>query len=330
MTTNAPIGMAFLGCGNATRMHSKTLARRPVRRFYASRTGERAAEYNRKFAGAGSYGSYEEAIADPHIGAVLIATPPDTHLELALAALRAGKHAIIEKPPLLRSGDFARVREAATGGGVQAFVAENYFYKPLLGRLRELLTEDAIGEPLFVSFNALKTQRVSGWRNDAGAAGGGALYEGGIHWVSFAASLGLPQLTVHGLRPCPDGHPERSMMLALRYEGGPVGSLYYSWEVPSLFRGLRISRIWGREGSITFESNGIFVLVRGRQKRVLFPGLRDIAGYGAMFDDFLRSMRDDDKPAYDLDLAERDLRLVEQAYATPGVILPISDSESET
>ena len=109
------------------------------------------------------------------------------------------------------------------------------------------------------------------------------------------------------------------MMLALRYGDGPVGSLYYSWEVPSLFKGLRISRVWGREGSITFESNGIFVFVRGRQKRVLFPGLRDIAGYGAMFDDFLRSMRDDDKPAYDLDLAERDLRLVEQAYATAGV-----------
>ena len=81
----------------------------------------------------------------------------------------------------------------------------------------------------------------------------------------------------------------------------------------------RISRIWGREGSITFESNGIFVFVRGRRKRLLFPGLRDIAGYGAMFDDFLRSMRDDDKPAYDLELAERDLRLVEQAYATAGV-----------
>ncbi len=314
--------MVFLGCGNATRMHSRTLAKRPVRRFYASRSGDHASEYNQKFGGAGAFASYEEAIADPRIDAVFVATPPDTHLELTLAALRAGKHAIIEKPPLLRSSDFAAVREAATAGGVRAYVAENYFYKPLLERLRQLLAEDAIGEPLFVSFNALKTQQVSGWRNDTGIAGGGALYEGGIHWVSFAASLGLPELEVHGLRPYPDGRPERSMMLALRYGDGPVGSLYYSWEVPSLFKGLRISRIWGREGSITFESNGIFVLVRGRQKRVLFPGLRDIAGYGAMFDDFLRSMRDDDEPAYDLDLAERDLRLVEQAYATAGVTHP--------
>jgi len=322
VSTNAPIKMAFLGCGNATRMHSKTLAKRPVRRFYASRSGDHASEYNERFGGAGSFPSYEAAIADPDIDAVFVATPPDTHLELTLAALRAGKHAIVEKPPFLRSSDFAQVREAAAAGGVRAYVAENYFYKPLLACLQELLAEGAIGDPLFVSFNALKTQQVSGWRNDRGVAGGGALYEGGIHWVSFAASLGLPELTVHGSRPCPDGGPERSMMLALRYGDGPVGSLLYSWEVPSLFKGLRISRIWGREGSITFESNGIFVLVRGRRKRVLFPGLRDIAGYGAMFDDFLRSMRDDDKPAYDLDLAERDLRLVEQAYATAGVSHP--------
>lgn len=323
MTTIAPISMAFLGCGNATRMHSKTLAGRPVQRFYASRSGDHASEYNQKFGGAGSFASYEDAIADPRIEAVFVATPPDTHLELTLAALRAGKHAIIEKPPFLHSSDFAAVREAATTAGVQAYVAENYFYKPLLRRLREILAEGVIGEPLFVSFNALKTQDVSGWRNDSDVAGGGALYEGGIHWVSFAASLGLPELTVHGLRPSPDGQAERSMMLALRYGDGPVGSLYYSWEVPSLFKGLRISRIWGREGSITFESNGIFMFVRGRQKRVLFPGLRDIAGYGAMFDDFLRSMREDDKPAYDLNLAERDLRLVEQAYSTAGVSHPV-------
>ena len=323
MSPSTATNLVFLGCGNATRMHSKTLAKRPVQRFYASRNGDKASDYNAKFGGAGAFSSYEEAIADARIEAVFVATPPDTHLALTLAALEAGKHVIIEKPPFLHSRDFAAVRAAAAASGRQAFVAENYFYKPLLRHLREALAERVIGTPLFLSFNAIKTQATSGWRDDTSVAGGGALYEGGIHWVSLAASLGLPALTVHGLRPSPDGKPERSMMLALEYEAGPVGALYYSWEVPSLFKGLRISRIWGREGSITFESNGLFVLVRGRRKRVIFPGLRDIAGYGAMFDDFLRSMRNDEQPQYDLDLAERDLRLVEQAYATAGVSHPV-------
>ncbi len=319
MPSTAPPNLVFLGCGNATRMHSNTLKSRPVTRFYASRNAEHAAEYNAKFGGAGSFGSYAEAIASPDINVVFVASPPDTHLELTLAALRAGKHAIVEKPPFLRAADFAQVREVAAANGVQVYVAENYYYKPLVTVLRDLLAAGAVGDPLFLAFNALKSQTVSGWRDESDVAGGGALYEGGIHWISLAASLGLPELTVHGSRPQPSERPERSMLVTLTYGSGPVGSLYYSWEVPSLFKGLRISRIWGREGSITFESNGLFVLVRGRRKQVLFPGLRDIAGYGAMFDDFLRSMRDGDKPAYDLDLAERDLRLVEQAYATAGV-----------
>ena len=56
--------------------------------------------------------------------------------------------------------------------------------------------------------------------------------------------------------------PDRRMLLGLEYEGGPVGSLLFSCEVPSLFKGLRLSRIWGREGSLTFESNGLLVIVR--------------------------------------------------------------------
>ena len=54
------------------------------------------------------------------------------------------------------------------------------------------------------------------------------------------------------------------MMVAFRYDNGAVGSLYYSREVPSLLKGLRLSKLFGRDGIITFESNGAFVLVRGR------------------------------------------------------------------
>ena len=54
------------------------------------------------------------------------------------------------------------------------------------------------------------------------------------------------------------------MMVAFRYDNDAVGALFYSREVPSLLRGLRVSKLFGREGIISFESNGTFVLVRGR------------------------------------------------------------------
>jgi predicted dehydrogenase len=231
-----------------------------------------------------------------------------------LKALRAGKHVIVEKPPFLKAADFAAIRKAQQETGRRVFVAENYFYKPLAYQLRTLLKSGMIGEPLFVHVNALKEQPVKDWRGETNLSGGGALFEGGIHWINFIANFGLTVKTMRGLRPGSRAGMERSILVNAEYAEGPVGTLYYSWETPSLFKGLRLSKIYGREGSITFESNGLFIIVRGKEKRLIFPGLKDIAGFKAMFVDFISSIRDGIDPQFNLDLAERDLKLIENIY----------------
>lgn len=317
-TDTRPLNMAFLGCGFATQMHSKTLSgfQNLVRLYYASRKPEKAAHYNKKFHGYGFFDSYEAAIQDPVIDVVFVATPPHQHLDLTLQALRAGKHVLVEKPPFLKASDFERVAEIQKETGKQALVTENYFYKPLAFKLRELLKEGVIGEPLFFHFNALKLQKTGDWRDEPALTGGGALYEGGIHWVNFAANLGFSIDSVQAFVPGEAQPLERSILIALKSSGGPVGALYYSWEVPSLFKGLRLSKIYGREGSITFESNGVIVLVRGRRKLVSFPGFRDIAGYKGMFRDFFQAIRLDQSPQFTLEMAHKDLALIEQIYAS--------------
>ena len=308
--------LVFLGCGVATRMHSRTLAGvdRSVQRYYASRDGAKADEYSRRFGGAGSFASYEQALADPGIEVVLVATPPDRHLQLTLDSLNAKKHVIVEKPPFLRLADFNVVAPVAQTVGRQVLVAENYFYKPLLRELRALLPGGAIGDVYFVHINAIKHQRTGDWRDDPARSGGGAMFEGGIHWINFVANLGLPLRAVHGFRAGNQRGPDRSMLLVLEYDGSAVGTLSYSWEVPSTLRGLRISRIYGARGSIAFESNGLFLLVHGRRTRLRLPGLRDMLGYRAMFADFLSSIRDDRPPLFNLELARRDLQLLESIY----------------
>lgn len=316
---SAVLGIALLGCGRAARIHTRTLRKEAgVRRYYASRSAERADEFARELGGAGAFGSYEAAMASDDVDAVVLCTPPAGHLEQTLAALEGGKHVIVEKPPFLRAVDFGTVARAAEAAGRRVLVAENYFYKPLRRRLAALLAEGVIGDVLFVHVAALKRQRVSDWRGDPELSGGGALFEGGIHWVSFVASLGLEVAGVTGRFPAGSEDFDRSVHVSIEYREGAVGSLYHSWETPSLFRGLRLSKIYGREGSITFESNGLFVLVRGRRTRILFPGLLDIAGYRAMFADFLGAIREDREPEYTLALAERDLRLVEAIYDSRG------------
>lgn len=310
------IHLAFLGCGGVTRTHSKTLKRfGDVRRFYASRTRDKAEAFNREFGGAGAFGSYEAALADPRIDAVLIATPPSSHLELTLAALAAGKHVIVEKPPFMRAADFDAVQAARDAAGRRVMVAENYFYKPLAQALRLHIAAGDIGEVKIVRVNAMKRQATSGWRNDAGMAGGGALFEGGIHHVNFMANLGLTVLDANGYATGPvRPEPERSMLAIFRYAQGAVGTLYYSWEIGSPLNGVRLSSIHGSEGAITFETNGLFMAVRGRRKRVSLLKPLDLVGYRGMFADFLDAIRRNAEPRFSLDLARRDLELVEQIY----------------
>lgn len=311
----APLRMAFLGCGSATRMHSRTLKSfRGVERRYASRDLARARTFARELGGAGAFGSYDAAIADPDTDLVLIATPPASHLQLTLDALRAGKHVIVEKPPFLASSDFDAVEAAARDAGRHVFVAENYFYKPLAEALRKSIAAGDIGDVRLVTVNALKHQRTADWRDEPELAGGGALFEGGIHWVSFMANLGLPVRRAHGFHAGSGDGPDRTTVLVMEYAGGAVGTLHYSWEIASPLRGLRLSAVYGTGGTITFETNGIFLGIRGRRKRLGAPGLRDLLGYRAMFEDFLASVRTGTPPRFDLRLARRDLELVEDAY----------------
>ena len=311
-----PVNLAFLGCGGIARTHSRTLRRfgATVQRFYASRDPARAAALAHRFAGAGSFGSYAAALVDERVGTVLVATPPDSHLELTLAALEHGKNVIVEKPAFLRAADFALVRAAEAHSGRRVLVAENYCYKPLARTLRRIVGSGLLGELRFVELNAVKYQPPDGWRGTPSMAGGGALFEGGIHWIDLLANLGLRIEAVHGFRPGDWRAQERSMLVVAEYEEGAVGTLTHSWEIPSPLKGLRFSHIYGTRGSVSFESNGLFVLISGPKPRLLFPGIRDINGYRAMFRDFIAALQTGSEPVMSLARAQRGVELIEAAY----------------
>jgi UDP-N-acetylglucosamine 3-dehydrogenase len=106
--------IAFLGCGFITGVHSRNLRAlgSTIVASSASRDAAKAAEYCRTHKGAGSFGDYGKAIADPGVDAVVVAVPPKFHLELTLQALAAGKHVLVEKPAFPTLADFETVRAA--------------------------------------------------------------------------------------------------------------------------------------------------------------------------------------------------------------------------
>jgi predicted dehydrogenase len=252
--------------------------------------------------------------------------PPRFHLDLTLQALDAGKHVLVEKPAYLRMEDYRTVVDARNRSGRVVLVGENDHYKPLAVCLRRLLADGVLGEMVFAHFTtiALKLKTGDDWRNDEAMAGGDAFFEEGIHWLHLANSQGPRIETIDGYRPWaarqdPGGQGTdtrgKSMLVAFRYDNGAVGSLYYSREIPSLFRGLRLSKLFGRTRVITFESNGLFVFLRGKGVPSLrFPVFRDIRGYQAMYRDFARAIRERGVPEMSLEKAIDDQRLMDRIY----------------
>lgn len=318
------IRVAFLGCGFITKVHSwhlKALSKDVVRR-YASRDKAKAEAFARDLGGESSYGSYEAALDDPTVDAVVVAVPPRMHYDLVLRALAAGKHVLVEKPAFLHMDEYLGAVAARDRVGRVVLVGENDHYKPLAVCLRRLVADRAVGEMVFGHFTTIakRLKTSDDWRNDESMAGGDAFFEEGIHWLHIAGSLGPTITQIEGFRPAASREgPDRrakSMLVAFRYDNGAVGALYYSREIPSLFRGLRLSKIMGRDGVISFESNGLILLVRGRGlPRVILPGFRDIRGYQAMYRDFVTCIRQGGQPEMSLERAIEDQRLMDRIYA---------------
>ncbi len=314
------VRLCMLGCGAVARLHSRVArSLRPrVDLVYASRTREKAEVYNRRYGGVGAFGSYEEACADAKVDAVLVCTPQAFHSEHAVLAARHGKAVLIEKPVTRTLAELAAIETAVRQTGVVAMVAENYHFKPVVGVLRAHLEAGDIGQPLFVELNRGARRRVSGWRADGELMGGGALLEGGVHWVNYLCRLGGEVREVCAARP-EGGRPpvapfEDGLELLVTFRSGAVGKLLHAWNVPNRLGGLQLSKIYGAEGNITFESNGLFALVAGRRTRLRFPGVRDLMGYRAMLRHFLECVRERRAPEMSLAAARRDLAVVLAAY----------------
>ncbi len=323
---SGPVHIAFLGCGFITKVHCGHLRAlgSDVVCSFASRDQSRAEAYRQQFEGLRAFGDYASAIADPGVDAVVVAVPPRFHLDLTLWALAAGKHVLVEKPAFPTMPDYHTVLAARDRAKRIVIVGENDHYKPLAVVLRRLLAERAVGDLVFAHFVTIahRLKAEDDWRNDEAMAGGDAFFEEGIHWLHVAGSLGPTITRARGHRPAVSRQgPDRrakSLLVTLEYDSGAVGSLHYSREIPSLLRGLRLSRLFGREGVITFESNGGFVVVgrQGRLPRLVLPGFRDIRGYQAMYRDFVVGIRTGRAPEMCLERAIEDQRLMDQIMAT--------------
>ena len=145
----------------------------------------------------------DDLIDDRNVDAVYIATPPDSHCELALRVAAAGKPCLVEKPMALNHAECLRMTAAFRQRGVPLWVA---FYRRALPRfllVRDLLREQAIGQLTSIHvelFDRLTTgDSALVWRFDPTASGGGLFFDRGSHTLDLVDFLAAPIREVSGM-----------------------------------------------------------------------------------------------------------------------------------
>lgn len=154
----------------------------------AGRSAEKAASFAEKYGFRKSYGSYDELIADPEVQAVYIPLPNNLHRKWVIAALKAGKHVLCEKPLALNAEEAREMFRTAEECGVLLMEAYAYLHSPYVARLQEEVRGGAVGEADYID-TAFVTQ---GYQEDFRLHrefGGGAMYDLGCYCTTMILSL---------------------------------------------------------------------------------------------------------------------------------------------
>ncbi|MBV8159238.1 MAG: Gfo/Idh/MocA family oxidoreductase [Dyella sp.] len=159
-------------------------------------TRKRARELN---AGR-AYASYQELLADPAVHVVHNTTPNHLHKEVSLAALRAGKHVISDKPLASSAQESRELFEAARDAGVAHVVTFNYRGHALVQQARTMVAKGKLGAPVFVHGRYLQDwltdERTYSWRLDPKRGGASsALGDIGSHWCDLAEHVTGSRIT---------------------------------------------------------------------------------------------------------------------------------------
>jgi len=201
------IGYAFMGAAHSqawrTAPHFFDLPLRPELTVLAGRDAVRVADAAGRLGWTSTETDWRRVLERDDVGLVDVCTPGDTHAEIAIAALEAGKHVLCEKPlanTVAEAEAMADAAARAAARGVRSMVGFTYRRVPAIGLARELVAQGRLGEIRHVRAQYLQDwiadpQAPMSWRLEKDKAGSGALGDIGAHIVDLAQHITGQRLT---------------------------------------------------------------------------------------------------------------------------------------
>ncbi len=180
----------------------------------------------RLYPGVATTDRYEDLLKDPSIDAIAIATPVRTHYELGLAALKAGKHVLVEKP-LAQSADLVRrLSDEADRRGLTLMVDHTFLYTPAVQKIRELVKKGELGDVYYYD----STRSSLGlFQSDVNV-----IWDLAVHDISIIQYiLDEDPVAVSATGSCHvAGSPENMAHITLFFEGNCVAHVSVNWLSP--------------------------------------------------------------------------------------------------
>lgn len=209
----------------------------------ASRRLESAKRLAERVGAASAYGSYEELLGDPDVDVVYNPLPNTLHKDWTVAALRAGKHVLCEKPMGMSAEEVREMASAARAASRHLMEGFMWRFHPRVARVRELIADGAVGELRLVratyTFDLAAARDVrSGSVDDDirldAAMGGGALTDLGSYCVNGMRTYsgGRPVSVRSKRSSAPGRQVETTVSGDITFDNGVVGQFFAALDVP--------------------------------------------------------------------------------------------------
>ncbi|GHO82152.1 Gfo/Idh/MocA family protein [Dictyobacter formicarum] len=229
------------------------------------------------------YTRYQELLDRSDVDAVVIATPTFMHASIALAAIAAGKHVLVEKQLAMNYAEAIQMYEEARKAGVQTMTAFTYRFVPGMRYLKHLLRRGDIGTPRHVRVARLQEFKDTslGWRQKRELAGSGEIGDMGAHRIDFCLDLIGPIERVAGLkrtfvpqRSGADGQPiaadVEDCVVFIAEFGGEQGTIA-SFDLSKVAKGRGVGgqgldefEVYGTDGTLVYHLHHPHEILVGR------------------------------------------------------------------
>lgn len=317
------IRWGLIGCGDIARKRvAPALRDHPQAELVSvSRARfDRAEQFAKEFGARRWYAKWKDVIADDEIDVVYIATPVHLHAAQTIAAARAGKHVLCEKPMAMSVAECDQMIAACSENNVRLGVAYYRHFYPVIDRTKDVLASGELGTPILAQVKAFEwfdppASHPRSWLLDAKLSGGGPMFDFGCHRIEVLINLFDRVKRVKSLvgNLLFDREVEDTATAIFEFENGPqaiVSVTHAAWEPQDTLE------IFGSQGSIhvpVLNEGTIRISTNDNERTEMHPPHANL--HLPLIDDFVDAVLNDREPHVDGGVGREVARIEEMIYA---------------